>query len=92
MKFFLLLTLLINAACNKQIVEQSNVSVKVKKGDVSVKMRLSGHAEPFKDIKYQSPIDAKVVKFNVQVGDRVKKDDLLVEFDLNAKKKLETQY
>jgi RND family efflux transporter MFP subunit len=53
----------------------------VKKGDIVVKVNMTGTIEPYVAIDLKSRIDGRIERLLVDKGDRVKKGDTLIEID-----------
>lgn len=53
----------------------------VKKGEIIVKLEETGEIEPIKQIEIKSKISGKIIKFFVEEGDYVKKDDVIAEIE-----------
>ncbi|QEK11798.1 efflux RND transporter periplasmic adaptor subunit [Crassaminicella thermophila] len=99
----ILLITLLSTGCekkNKVFAKQEKLirvkTEKVSKKNLILKTTLSGKIKPFEESSIVPKIPGKVTSVNVEIGDRVKKGDILFKLDqqdmLNAVKQAEAAY
>ena len=84
----LLLTLIVIASCNVSMDKKDRSKVggrahnhEVELGTIVIKLEETGEIQPIREIEQKSQVSGELVKFYIEEGDFVNKDDLIAEIE-----------